>query len=206
MADITSKAAVLVVDDDDGIRALVRAALEDAGYTALEATSREEALRLARERLPDLVVTDVHMPGGSGYEVCRTLRDEFGDELPIIILSGTRTETYDRVAGFEFGADDYMVKPFDPEELRVRVRALLRRSRPRNGATPANTTHRLTPRELEILRLLAEGLDQPSIAERLVVSPKTVSKHIERILAKLEVRSRAEAVGKAHREGLLESG
>lgn len=194
---------MLVVDDDEGLRALVRDALENGGYTALEAATREEAFRLARQRPPDLVVTDIEMPGGSGYEVCRAFREEFGAELPIIILSGTRTEAYDRVAGFEFGADDYIVKPFDPEELRVRVRALLRRSRPREHSAPAADGSRLTPREREILGLLAAGLNQGEIARRFVVSPKTVSKHIERILKKLGVRSRTEAVAKAHNEGLI---
>jgi DNA-binding NarL/FixJ family response regulator len=204
-AGVTRDAAVLVVDDDEGLRALVRDALEQAGYTALEAATHDEALRRAREHSPDLVVTDVEMAGGSGYEVCRTLREEFGAELPIIILSGSRTEAHDRVAGFEFGADDYIVKPFDPAELRARVRALLRRSRRRAHSAPAAKGSGLTPRELEILDLLAAGLNQAEIARRLVVSPKTVSKHIERILAKLGVRSRAEAVARAYRDGLIEA-
>jgi DNA-binding NarL/FixJ family response regulator len=198
-------AEVLVVDDDAGVRALVRETLEQAGYSTVEAASREEALEAARERLPVLVVTDVQMPDGSGYEVCLRLREEHGDELPIIILSGTRREAYDRVAGFEFGADDYMVKPFEPEELRARVRALLRRSgHSRARASSPSPSAVLTPRELEVLRLLAEGLNQAEIAKQFVVSPKTVGKHIERILKKLSVRSRAEAVAKAYGEGLVE--
>ena len=137
---------------------------------------------------------DVNLPGVSGYEVCRSLREQYGPELPIIFLSGDRIESYDRVAGLLIGGDDYIVKPFAPDELLARVRGLIGRRR------SIRLRSDLTEREREVLQLLAEGLAQTDIADRLVISKKTVGTHIERILAKLGVHSRAEAVAFAYRE------
>jgi DNA-binding NarL/FixJ family response regulator len=142
----------------------------------------------------------------SGYEVCRELRDTFGDDLAIIFLSGDRTEPHDRVAGLLLGADDYIVKPFDEGELLARIRSSLRRSAPSNdgGADSAATDASLTSREREVLSLLARGLSQADIAGTLVISPKTVGTHIQRVLAKLGVHSRAQAVALAHTQGLAD--
>ena len=155
------------------------------------------------------MLLDVCLPGASGYEVCHELRDRFGDTLGIIFVSGERIESIDRVSGLLLGADDYVVKPFDPDELLARVRTVLRRvGRPRangNGKAAAAvvTDADLTPRELEVLQLLAEGLTQPQIARQLVISPRTVGTHIQNLLGKLDVHSRAQAVALAHRMGLV---
>jgi DNA-binding NarL/FixJ family response regulator len=194
-------ARVLVADDDSAFRALVRALLENAGYTVLETDTGHGALEVAARQSPDLLILDVGMAPTSGYEVCRALRERDA-ELPILIVSGAKTEALDRVAGLLLGADDYLVKPFDPEELVARVRALLRRSA---LAAQGRPRAELTKRELEVLRLLAEGLDQRQIADRLVISPKTVATHIEHILGKLGVRSRAEAVAAAYRRDLVQA-
>jgi DNA-binding response OmpR family regulator len=188
---------ILVVDDDASLRALVCDLLEHAGYETFEAESGRAALDAAVEAMPALVVLDVAMPGLSGYEVCRSLRARVGDGLPILFVSGTRTEAHDRVAGLLLGGDDYLVKPFAPDELIARVRSLLRRA-----PAPARRSV-LTAREQEVLQLLARGLNQPDIAQRLVISGRTVGTHIERILEKLAVRSRAEAVAVAYRDGLV---
>jgi DNA-binding response OmpR family regulator len=194
------KDSVLVADDDEGVRALVGGILRSAGFDVVEASAGDEAVAVARRRRLCLVILDVNMPGGSGYEVCHTLRADFGSSLPVMFLSGDRTESYDRVAGLLLGADDYMTKPFAPDELLARARALVRRG----NAEEQRRSSSLTPRELQVLRLLAGELTQDEIAARLVISPRTVSTHIERILAKLEVRNRAQAVARAYRDRLLE--
>jgi len=195
---------VLVVDDDEPFRILVSSALRSAGFLVREAESGPEAIEAARAAPPDLVLTDVDLPGLNGYELCRELRDEFGEDLPIAFVTGARTESLDRVAGLLLGADDYLVKPIDPAELVARARRLARRRRGDTAApTPNGGTERLTVREREVLELLALGRNTNAIAAELFISPKTVSTHLQRILAKLGVHSRAEAVAVAYREGLL---
>jgi two-component system, NarL family, nitrate/nitrite response regulator NarL len=173
-------------------------ALERVGYTIHQAETGEEALAMAKRERPALVVVEVFLRGVSGYEVCHELKDEFGKALPIIFVSGNRTESGDRVAGLLVGADDYLVKPFDPEELLARVRRLLPAP-----LADGRKAHELTQRELDVLSLLVEGLNQAEIAERLVLSPRTVGKHIEHLLRKLGVHSRAQAVSVAVRDELL---
>src|SRR5438552_653318 len=89
---------VLIVDDDSSTRAAIATILADAGYATREADSGADALRAARSEAPALVLLDVNLPGMCGYEVCRLLRDEFGDQFPIVFVSGARTESFDRVA------------------------------------------------------------------------------------------------------------
>jgi DNA-binding NarL/FixJ family response regulator len=192
--------SVLLVDDDEQYLELVSTTLERAGYRVSLARSGEEALALSRSERPAVVVLDVKLPGVSGYEVCRQLKDAFGDGFPVIFVSGVRTEAFDRAAGLLVGADDYLVKPFEVDEFMARIR---KHVAPGPGATQAERpTSALTPREREVLGLLADGLDQGEIADRLVISSKTVSTHIQHILEKLGVHSRAQAVSVAYNEGL----
>ncbi len=140
------------------------------------------------------------LPGLNGYEICNRLRARFGRELPLIFVSGERVEPMDRTAGLMLGADDYLVKPFDPGELITRLRRLLERGapqRPRSGWLAA-----LTAREREVLKLLVAGSTGAAIAEELVIAPKTVATHIQHVLTKLDVRSRAQAVAMAAGEHL----
>ncbi len=186
---------ILVVEDDDALRQCVSALLEGAGFVVLAAQTGEEGLALARSGSPRAAVVDVCLPGLSGYEVCRVLKEE-KVALPVLFVSGERTESFDRVAGLLIGADDYLVKPFAPDELLARLRALLRRAN-------EGELHGLTRREEEVLRCLGEGLGPSVIAERLVISPKTVGTHIEHIYEKLGVHSRAQALVAASGLGLL---
>jgi two-component system OmpR family response regulator len=190
---------VLVVDDDAAMREFLCALLEQSGYRTCEAANGEEVRDVVRRRRPRLVLLDVHLPGISGYEVCRDLRQEYGDALPIIFVSGERVESFDRVAGLLIGGDDYVAKPFAPDELVARVRGLIRRSR----SLPAAEWVDLTPRELDVMRMLAGGSDQREIAAQFSIAPRTVAKHIEHILHKLGVHSRAQAVVAAYRAGVL---
>jgi two-component system alkaline phosphatase synthesis response regulator PhoP len=115
---------VLVVDDDVKTVELVKLYLNRDGYRVLTAYDGTEALRLAREGHPDLIVLDLMLPGIDGLEICRTLRGE--SDVPIIMLTARTTEQ-DRLTGLDLGADDYVPKPFSPKELAARVRAVLRR-------------------------------------------------------------------------------
>ena len=115
---------VLVVDDDAKIVELVRLYLARDGYQVLTAFDGVEALRLAREAHPDLIVLDLMLPGIDGLKVCRALREE--SDVPIIMLTARATEE-ERLNGLDMGADDYVIKPFSPRELAARVRAVLRR-------------------------------------------------------------------------------
>jgi DNA-binding response OmpR family regulator len=194
---------ILIVEDDRAVRELVAAVLQHAGFETDAVDTGDAALDAVGQERPTLVLLDVRLPDMSGYSVCRALREQRPDSVPIIFLSGERTEWYDRVGGLLLGADDYITIPFAPDELVARVRTLLRRAdRPVSVSPPRSS---LTARESEVLRLLADGLSQSDIAARLFISSKTVATHIEHILEKLEVRSRAQAVAYAYREGLLES-
>jgi DNA-binding NarL/FixJ family response regulator len=191
---------ILVVDDDEPLRAMLTDLLTQAGHEVRPASTGGEATRIANEEQPALAVLDVCLPDFSGYEVCRRLRERYGNAVPILFVSGERTEPVDRVAGLMLGGDDYLVKPFAPDELLARVAALLRRSeRARNGHAPV-----LTPREHQVLELLADGLPNSEIARRLVISPKTVGTHVAHIYEKLGVRSRVEALTAGYRHRLLE--
>jgi len=202
---------VLVADGDAQSRALISALLVRIGSRPYEAATGPEVLALAERFQPALVILDVALPGISGYEVCHELRGQFGDSLSLVFLSSARGEPLDRVAGLLIGADDYIVKPFDSDELLVRVRALLRRHdghRNRQDEPPDERDSplaALTMREREILVLLSEGRNQSEIALELVISPKTVATHLQRVLAKLGVHSRAEAVAVAYRDGLVQA-
>lgn len=131
----TEPETVLVVDDDRHIVQLVSLYLTKAGFRVVRAYDGAEALRKVREAAPDLLVLDVMLPGRDGFEVCRTLRR--GSEVPIVMLSA-RGGDVDKVAGLQFGADDYITKPFNPAELVARVQSVLRRSRSR-AAVPVPT-------------------------------------------------------------------
>jgi DNA-binding NarL/FixJ family response regulator len=182
---------------------LVANLLDRAGYESVEIVNGLDALAAVRAERPALVLLDISLPDINGYEVCHELRDGFGEEFPIIFVSGERVAPVDRAVGLLIGADDYVIKPFDADEFLARVRRPIVRSHPeRTVGTPRDLG--LTHRELEVLEGLAEGLTGVEVAAKLVISPKTVGSHVQRILAKLGVHSRAHAVALAYQSGLLE--
>src|SRR4249920_1130292 len=172
----TATARVLVVEDDEEIADVLRRSLRHEGYEVRTSGDGIDALDVAAGFVPDLVVLDLGLPRLDGVEVCRRLREE-GD-VPILMLTA-RAETEDRVTGLDSGADDYLVKPFERQELLARIRALLRRRPPRGAASlevgdlslnpDTREVHRgereieLTNREFELLEFLMHN-------ERLVVS------------------------------------
>jgi two-component system, NarL family, nitrate/nitrite response regulator NarL len=194
-----NRGPVVIADEDASAREELARLLDAAGYEVVQVGSGEEVLQAVKEVTPCVVLLEIPLGSLSGYEVCRALREE-ASGIPVVFVSGSRTESYDRVAGLLVGADDYVVKPYAPDELLTRVRALVRRSQPLTDSVSA----KLTKRELEVLRLLADGLRQDEIAERLFISRKTVGTHIANILRKLGVHSQIQAVALAHREELLD--
>jgi two-component system, OmpR family, phosphate regulon response regulator PhoB len=206
-------ARVLVVDDDDAVRLLVRRALEREGLRVEEAPDAARALQAFEGASWDLVVLDVSLPDLSGLDLLRRLR--VGADVPIIMLSG-RSDEADRVAGLESGADDYVVKPFYPRELAARVRSLLRRSGARTRpsvlefddltidtasrqALFRGTPVELTAREFDLLEFLAsaprQAFSRAQLLQRVWGSSSawqqesTVTEHVRRIRRKLGVEA-----------------
>jgi two-component system phosphate regulon response regulator PhoB len=204
---------VLVVEDERDIRTLVVHHLEGDGFRCRVAATGLEALQEVKRAVPDLVVLDVMLPGLDGFEVCRRLRGaDSTAAIPIIMLTA-KADEIDRVVGLTLGADDYVVKPFSPKELVARVRAVLRRSKPRNGERPLRagdlvlepTRHQvtldgqsiaLTPREFDLLRALMEVSGRVLGREQLLaqvwgyaradeIESRTVDVHVRRLRAKL---------------------
>ncbi|MBA3945408.1 MAG: response regulator transcription factor [Herpetosiphonaceae bacterium] len=200
-------ATVLVVDDDPHIRSVLSRGLRFEGYDVELAIDGPHALQLARSNPPDIVVLDVMLPALDGLEVCRRLRR--GLEVPILMLTA-RDAVPDRIAGLDSGADDYLVKPFDFDELLARIRALLRRAQPQRervlsfadlrldtGAREAYRSTRridLTTREYELLLLFMrhprQVLTRELILDRLWsdadVDSNAIEVHIARLRDKLE--------------------
>ena len=204
---------ILVVEDEDAIRQTLRYNLLREGYTVLEAATGPEALGVARSEHPDLVVLDVMLPGLSGLEVCRVLRQE--SSMPILMLTAKGTEV-DKVVGLQLGADDYVTKPFSFNELLARITALLRRSEMsgRTSGTPeieefggfkidraARTIHlegtelRLAPKEFDLLSLLLRNAGRVLSRQAIIAAvwgnrfygdPKTVDVHVRWLREKFE--------------------
>jgi two-component system response regulator MprA len=182
----SNSATILVVDDDRAIRESLDRALALEGYRVVAATDGAQALELVAEQQPDVIVLDLMMPNVDGLTVCRRLRAR-RDRTPILMLTA-RTETSDRVSGLDAGADDYLPKPFDLDELLARIRALLRRTKVetddaqlqvadlvldtagRRGSRGGREIE-LTKTEFDLLELLVRNagvvLDQSTIYERI---------------------------------------
>lgn len=179
---------VLVVDDDAKTVELVKLYLNRDGYRVLTAYDGAEALRLARESHPNLIVLDLMLPGIDGLQVCRTLREE--SDVPIIMLTA-RTTDQDKLTGLELGADDYVTKPFSPRELAARVRAVLRR-------LPGEALER-GPEEIQHGELSVNFLRrEASLGRRLLnLTPTEFKLLVALVKEPGRVFSRAELIGKA---------
>ena len=170
---------ILVVDDDPLFREVTSTILRRAGYRTIEASTGEEALALAERERPAVVVLDVHLPGISGHEVCIEL-GRAGERPPVLFVSGERIEACDRVAGLLVGGDDYLVKPFAPDELLARVRALIRRLNDRRSP-------QLTTDERELVRLLRDGVGASEVAQHLGEGERAVRERLGRVLTKFGI-------------------
>jgi DNA-binding response OmpR family regulator len=206
------RARILVVEDEPSIREVVSLYLRRAGYQVTVVEDGQAALESLSDQLPDLVVLDLMLPGVDGLEITRWLRER-GD-TPIIMLTARREEQ-DRIAGLELGADDYVVKPFSPQELVSRVRAVLRRTKsslPGSGELPLvygelridpqtrlvqvrGEEKALTAKEFDLLWTMARHPRQVFTRDQLLdlvwglteyIDPSTVTVHVRRLREKIE--------------------
>lgn len=201
---------ILVAEDDLGTRLSISDYLECSGYSVVTAENGEVALTLLDAHQPHLIVTDVSMPLIDGYELVRHVRRRPALRLlPIVFLTG-RTETTERVKGYQLGCDVYLAKPFELSELGAIVRNLLERTqmietewRSRQGFESGSETVEkpmtdlaivLTDREQQVLSLLSDGLSNIQIGNELHLSARTVEKHVSSLLRKTETSNRAELV------------
>ena len=225
---------LLLVDDEPGLRTAVSAYLEDEGFQVTTANDGEEGWQKAQDLLPDVVITDVMMPRCDGYGLLQRLRgDERLGGTPVIFLTA-KGMTADRIAGFQAGCDDYIPKPFDPDELVARVQNVVRRqerllaeaarfadadigqmakqiteirsllSTGGQKKAPVPAEHSFTPREASVLQLVAEGMMNKEIARRLDTSIRNVEKYVSRLFIKTGTASRTELVRYALEHGLVE--
>jgi DNA-binding NarL/FixJ family response regulator len=214
---------ILVADDEPGIRLSVSDYLEMSGYSVIAAENGQKALEMLEEYQPHLIVTDITMPEMDGYELVRRVRQRPAFRLLPVIFLTARIETQERIRGYQIGADLYLPKPFDLEELGAVIRNLLDRSqmmqaewRSRSSnegegsPTPAKPLEGnegysaaieqfgLTQRELEVLKLLTDGMSNVHL------SPRTVEKYVSSLLRKTETSNRAELVRVAFENHLID--
>jgi DNA-binding NarL/FixJ family response regulator len=206
---------ILVADDDPGTRLSIGDYLEIAGYIVVTAENGQKALEMVDRYQPHLIVTDITMPRLDGYEFVRQVRRQPAFRLLPVIFLTARTNTEERIRGYQLGCDAYLPKPFDLEELGAVIRNLLERSqiiqsewRVRSQSTPSNsekgtsivkdyefeTKLDLTTREHDVLEFLAAGLSNNQIGDRLHLSPRTVEKYVSNLLRKTNTSNRAELV------------
>jgi DNA-binding response OmpR family regulator len=209
--------SLLLVDDDPDILTLLQAKFKDEPFEVFTALEGETALNIVRTEKPDLIVLDINLPGLSGLEICRTLKaDKNTREIPVIMLSA-RSDEIDRVLGLEFGADDYVTKPFSPQELILRINNVLRRVYKVDGANEGYTRGdltvdflkhevtvkgqpiQLTLTEFKLLSSLLETVGQVKTREYLLeniwehgegVFSRTIDTHIQRLRTKLKEAGR----------------
>ncbi|MGG0179196.1 response regulator [Gottfriedia acidiceleris] len=196
-------ASILIVDDDPHIRKLLNVLLRNEGFTVFESTNGIEAISVFEDNRIDMLIIDLMMPKMDGFELCREIRNNY--DLPIIMLTA-KGETEQKVRGFKLGTDDYIVKPFEPVELVVRVKALLRRSKISSSkivqigrlvidhgnykVLNENEVINMPLKELELLFNLASSLGRTYSREQLIENiwgfdyagdERTVDVHIKRL-------------------------
>ena len=210
-----SKTRILVIDDDFNICELIRLYFEKEGYEVKTSHNGIKALEDFKEFTPNIVILDIMLPGIDGWQVCREIRKI--SSIPIIMLTA-KGETFDKVLGLELGADDYMVKPFEPKELVARVKAVLRRYEHKDVGTheivyPNLVINKsnyivkvggkdieLPPKELELLYFLASNSNKVFTREQLLEhvwgfdfygDSRTVDVHIKRLREKIDIENQS---------------
>ena len=218
---------ILVVDDHLGTCLSISDYLELSGYQVITANDGEEGLIMVNEHHPDLIVTDIIMPRMNGYELVRNVRKQAHFRLLPVILLTARTETQERILGYQSGCDLYLPKPFELEELAAAIRNLLERSQIIQSEyqlslqenlkkkeshnrkdfpnyEQAQLYESLTTREQEVLEILTHGFSNAEIGYHLHLSPRTVEKYVSSLLRKTDTSNRAELVRFAMEHNLVE--
>ncbi|MFE4104734.1 response regulator transcription factor [Almyronema epifaneia] len=193
---------LLLIDDDPNLILLVKDYLEFRGFKVVTADNGREALDLLEHQTPDMIICDVMMPEMDGYAFVQHVRDNQQTSwIPILFLSA-KGQSQDRVKGLNTGADVYMVKPFEPEELVAQVESSLKQAarlaqRQGPGGENAPTIQvpfdvELTPTELKVVQFVARGMANRQIADELKVSQRTIESHVSNMLGKTGLHNRTE--------------
>lgn len=194
---------LLLIDDDPNLILLVKDYLEFRGYEVVTAENGREALEVLEQDLPDMIICDVMMPEMDGYSLVKHVRENPRTSwIPVLFLSA-KGQSQDRVKGLNTGADVYMVKPFEPEELVAQVESSLKQAariaeRPGKGGVESGPKIQvpfdveLTPTELRVVQYVARGMANREIAEELNVSQRTIESHVSNMLGKTGLHNRTE--------------
>ncbi|MCG8365996.1 MAG: response regulator transcription factor [Pseudanabaenales cyanobacterium] len=193
---------LLLIDDDPNLILLVKDYLEFRGYKVTTAGNGREALEVLDKETPDMIICDVMMPEMDGYAFVKQVRENTKTNwIPILFLSA-KGQSQDRVKGLNTGADVYMVKPFEPEELVAQVESSLKQAsrliqHQNKGANAAPTIQvpfdvELTPTELRVVQFVARGMANREIADELKVSQRTIESHVSNMLGKTGLHNRTE--------------
>lgn len=193
---------LLLIDDDPNLILLVKDYLEFRGYQVLTAENGREALDILQDSLPDMIICDVMMPEMDGHTLVQQIRKNSRTNwIPVLFLSA-KGQSQDRVKGLNMGADVYMVKPFEPEELVAQVESSLKQAnrliKQNSKVAPAKTKIKvpqnveLTPTELKVVQLVSRGMANRQIAEKLNVSQRTIESHVSNMLNKTSLNNRTE--------------
>ena len=193
---------LLLIDDDPNLILLVKDYLEFRGYNVDTAENGREALQVLDRNVPDMIICDIMMPEMDGYSLVKHIREEpMTNRIPVLFLSA-KGQSQDRVKGLSEGADLYMSKPFEPEELVAQVESSLKQikrweqGRPKGlGDTPTIVVPHnveLTPTELRVVQLVAKGMANREIANQLNVSQRTIESHVSNMLNKTSLNNRTE--------------
>jgi DNA-binding NarL/FixJ family response regulator len=194
---------LLLIDDDPNLVLLVKDYLELRGYKVVTAENGREALKVLAKETPDMIICDVMMPEMDGYSFVKHVRDNPKTNwMPVLFLSA-KGQSQDRVTGLNTGADVYMVKPFEPDELVAQIEASLKQSsrmiqHQTNGLAEVELSIQvpfdveLTPTEIKVLQFVAKGMANREIAEELNVSQRTVESHVSNMLGKTGLHNRTE--------------
>jgi DNA-binding NarL/FixJ family response regulator len=200
-SNVGDQKRLLLIDDDPNLILLVKDYLEFRGYEVITAENGREALDILEKEVPDMIICDVMMPEMDGYSLVKHVREDPKTSwIPVLFLSA-KGQSQDRVKGLNTGADVYMVKPFEPEELVAQVESSLKQAsrliQHQNKPDSAPTIQvpfdvELTPTELRVVQYVARGMANREIAEELNVSQRTIESHVSNMLGKTGLHNRTE--------------